>query len=149
MEKEIPDILFLGSGENESCLGIKLLSSNHGGQRIKISVDMGGDDLLTCHGRSMAPNPYSQRQNSIVDGGFYESMSLYKILSYLPLMCHCIVRISDHGDIPRSVDMVRKLFLEKIVRVYACSGEGLKSRSWRIQTMFQDILHRNMSVITP
>ena len=113
MEKEIPDILFLGPGENKGCLGIKLLGSNHGGQCVKISVDMGGDDLLTCHGRSMAPNPCSQRQNSLVDGGIYGAMSFCKILSYFPMMCHCIVRISGHGDISRNVDVVCKVFLKR------------------------------------
>lgn len=118
MEKEIPDILFLGSGENKGCLGIKLLGRNHGGQRIKISVDMGGNDLLTCHSRSMAPNPYSQRQNCLVDEGICEAISFCKILTYLPMVCHCIVRIPGRGDFSRNVDEVRKVLLEKIVRLY-------------------------------
>ena len=113
MEKEIPDILFLGPGENKGCLGVKFLGSNHGGQRIKISVDVGGDDLLMCHSRSMAPNPCSHQQNSLVDGGCYGSMSFCEILSYLPTMCHCIVRISGHGDISREVGRMRKGFYWK------------------------------------
>ena len=78
MEKEVPDVLFLGSGEDKGRPGIKFLGRNHGGQRVKISVDVGGDDLITCHSRSMAPNPYSQRQNSLVDEGIYGSMSICK-----------------------------------------------------------------------
>jgi hypothetical protein len=46
------------------------------------------------------------------------------------MICHCIVRVCGQGDFSRRVDVVRKVFLEKIVRVYVWDGEGLKSLSW-------------------
>jgi hypothetical protein len=45
MDKEIPKTPLLGTGKGQDRLGIKFLGGQHGGQGIKIGIDVGGDDV--------------------------------------------------------------------------------------------------------
>ena len=43
LDEEIPHALFLGAGKDQRCVGVKLLSRDHGGQCVEICVRMAGD----------------------------------------------------------------------------------------------------------
>ena len=43
--KEIPDAPLCGTWEHQNRTGIEAPGSNHGGQAIKISINMSGDDI--------------------------------------------------------------------------------------------------------
>jgi len=46
MEKEIPQVFFLGPRKDERGAGVKFLGCNHGGQSIEVRIQMRGDDLF-------------------------------------------------------------------------------------------------------
>ena len=43
--QKFADIFFLGTGKDEFCFGIEFFGGDHGGQAVKISIDMGGYDI--------------------------------------------------------------------------------------------------------
>ncbi len=47
LEKEIAQVLFLRTGKDQPGLGIELFGGHHGGQTVKIGIEVGGDDLDT------------------------------------------------------------------------------------------------------
>ena len=46
MEKEIPQIFFLGPGKHQRSARIKFLGCNHGGESIEIGIHVSRDDLF-------------------------------------------------------------------------------------------------------